>query len=66
MPRNARQWARRELDRAAGLCDNIGVHLDRIESVYRPVRPHIADATIGIMTLLRECQSLMTEMRKLL
>jgi len=66
MPRNARQWARRELDRAAGLCDNIGVHLDRIESVYRPEHPNIADAAIGIMTLLRECQSLMTELRNLL
>ena len=63
MPRNTRQWARRELDRAAMLVDNIGEHLDRVEEVYRPQHDTIAEACLAIMVLLRESQKLIEALR---
>ena len=63
MPRNTRQWARRELDRAASLVDNIGKHLNGVEEVYRPQHENIAEACLSIMVLLRESQKLIEALR---
>jgi hypothetical protein len=49
MPNSTREWARRELERAADLIEWLGTHLNRVEERYRPEHPDIADPCLLAM-----------------
>lgn len=56
MPNTERQWARREIDRAAENLNWAGTHLNRVEERYRALHPEIADPLIAAMQLISVAQ----------
>lgn len=55
MPNTERQWARRELERAANMIEWCGAHCFRVEERYRALHPEIADplheAQVGLIAI---------------
>jgi len=43
MPRNTRQWARRELENSRKGIDWAGTHVHRVAELYRALHPEIAN-----------------------
>lgn len=63
MPNSTREWARRELERAALLIDWVGTHVNRVEDKYRALHPEIADPCLLVLQLASEMQNLITKIR---
>ena len=54
MPRNTRQWARRELENAKKNIDWIGVHLSRVGDLYQELHPEISEPIHDLLVILAE------------
>jgi len=64
MPSSVRQWALRELERAANNIDWCGAHMNEVVKMYQPTHPEIADPLLKLMELLVAVQEGVMSVRK--
>ena len=63
MPRNTRDWSKREIDRAINNLDWSGKHLNAMEETYREQHPEIANQLMDAMNAIAAIMRYLKELK---
>ena len=66
MPRNTREWAKRELDATKGNFEWIETQLLRVVDAYVEKHPEVAGPLLAIRDVLEQCQESVSTIEKAL
>lgn len=64
MPRNTREWAKRELDAAIKNLEWGGTHLFAVVDIYNKEHQEVSDPLIDVLTVIEEIQTLILKVRQ--
>lgn len=64
MPRNTRQWAKQELDRAIGNLDWFKTHLDPIGATYLEHHPEISNMILNLIQMADQLKQYTSDLER--
>ena len=64
MPRNTREWAKRELDRAVQNLEWAGTHCYGVVEKYEADHKEVSSPLIEVLTVVEEIQTLIQKVRQ--